>query len=182
MLYNDDTFERGGRTFTVEFWHDECMGPPWKEIDGHGPVREERASRGNGKRSGERVLHKDGDYLWLYDWQEATRIAKRDGWGISREDRIAFAWKHWRCPTNKEVVRMAVQRDFDYLRRWCNDEWHWQTVVVRCDDELHGKIDRSLGGVASDDPDLVDFAHELADEINDDLDALDEELRKGMVE
>lgn len=171
-----DIFEHNDRTFTLRIEYDTLMGPPWEEHDFHGPVREER--QGDichpSKRAGERVMHHDGRYWWFYDWQEATRIAKRDGWGISREERIAFAWKHWRCPTNKEVVRIALQRDFDYLRRWTSDQWHWVYIVVECDDRIHGKVGRSVGGYESDCDDfLMMAARGLADEINNELDLLD---------
>lgn len=176
MLYDGDTFKHDTRTFTVRVDYDTSMGRPWEEHDGHGPVRELRRHSAHReiKHAGERVLHRDGADVWLYDWQEATKIAKRDGWGISWDERRAFALKHWRQPTRKEVVRMAVQSDFDYLRRWLNDQWHWVYVRVECDDPLHGEYDRSLGGMQSDDYEgITQVAYELADEINDELNLLD---------
>lgn len=178
-----DTFDYRGRSFTVHVNHDECMGAPWDEHDGHGPVRKSRQRdvyrcvKGPGERE---LWHERGDWLF-YDWAEAIKIAKRDGWGMSREDQIKFAWKHWRCPTKGEIAASAVERDFDYLRRWANDQWHWVYVTVECDDELHGEQAESLGGLQSDDDAyIVDVAFELADQISDELDARDKDICEKM--
>jgi hypothetical protein len=172
MMFDGDTFERGGRSFKVEFPYDYDIATPWVEHDGHGPVREARFAHECNKAPGERVLHSDRRSYRYYDFQEATRIAKRDGWGVSWDDRRAFALKHWRQPTRKEIVRMAVERDFDYLRRWCNDQWFWCSVHVECLDEEDEVIaDRWLGRLESDDYEgQVELAYELADEINHELD------------
>lgn len=170
-LDDGDTFEHGTRTFTVRIEYDDWMAAPWDEHDGHGPVR---CEYGGTKRAGERVLSSERGSVCYYDWQEATKIAKRDGWGISWDERRSFALKHWRQPTRKEVVRMALQSDYDYLRRWLNDQWHWVYVRVECDDPIHGEQYRSLGGLQSDDYDYItEVAYQLADEINDDLNLLD---------
>jgi hypothetical protein len=79
MLYDGDTFTRGGRTFKVEFPRDDDRGAPWLEEDGHGPVtgleRREKAP-------GEMVLNDDRGAKRFYDFQEAVKIARRDGWGF----------------------------------------------------------------------------------------------------
>lgn len=77
-----DTFTHEGRTFRVEFPYDDDQDTPWKREDGHGPVTEApRRPNYHGRISkspGQRVL---GEH-WLYDFAEAVRIARRDGWGV----------------------------------------------------------------------------------------------------
>lgn len=72
------TTKVGKFTVTARIVRDEHMGAPWEEHDGHGPVSEwtDRA-----KRPGERVLNEDRGSKRYYDFQEAVKIARRDGWG-----------------------------------------------------------------------------------------------------
>jgi hypothetical protein len=79
-----ETFVHDGHRFEMRIEHDDSMGAPWEEHDGHGPVRVVRAYYGlkdtGKKRPGERVLHQSGGDYWLYDWQAACRLARKDGW------------------------------------------------------------------------------------------------------
>lgn len=81
MLYDGDTFEHDGNTFKVTFPRDDYHGAPWDEEGGHGPVSEAPRGRNyhgyTSKAPGEMLLG-DG---WIYDFAEACRIARRDGWG-----------------------------------------------------------------------------------------------------
>lgn len=79
MLTDGDTFEAEGRTFLVRVHRDDDMGPPWEEHDGHGPVT--GWERRKDKLPGELVLCEDRGSRRFYDFQEACRIARRDGWG-----------------------------------------------------------------------------------------------------
>jgi hypothetical protein len=80
MLYDGDTFEHAGNLFRVTFPRDDDHGAPWDEEDGHGPVT---GWESRGKRPGEMVLSEDsrGRAKRFYDFAEAVRIARRDGWG-----------------------------------------------------------------------------------------------------
>lgn len=158
--YDTTTFERGGRRFQLEKVYDEDHGAPWTESDGHGPVREVRAFYGlkhaDVKRAGERVMHHDRGQYWLYDWAEAIRIAKRDGWDA----------KPYGEGTKGERAARAAQADFDYMRRWLSDQWHWMGVRVTLldgDGEPTGD-DESLWGIESDcDSYQMEVANQLAD-------------------
>lgn len=123
------TQEINGYTVRIRVHHDEGMGPPWEEHDGHGPVSDwfyhRPSSWASCKRPGQRVISKDGHNARFYDWQEATRIAKRDGWGLSDDVKMDLAKKLGRNPTRGEITAEAVRRDFEHLRARCNDEWHW---------------------------------------------------------
>lgn len=111
-----------GCTVRVEWHYDSHHGAPWEESDGHGPVRTVRDVRC--KRPGELVLHEDdrGHGGCLYDFAEACRMARRDGWGYAAH-RATF-------PSARAYAAAAARNDFDFLRRWCNDDWWWCGYVV----------------------------------------------------
>jgi hypothetical protein len=102
--------------------HDQDMGAPWKEHDGHGKVREVSHDWGNlPKRPGERLLWSERGWALLYDWAGACQTAREEGW------RPKF------CPpgaTRRQLAALAVQEDFNHLRGWANDSWIWVGVEV----------------------------------------------------
>lgn len=167
MLFDDDTFKQGGKTFKVEFPRDEFHGAPWKEEDGHGPVSDWRRKPGwrddPPKSPGEMILCRDrSDYL-TYDFCEAVKIARRDDWGfpgMTEEDRKTMR--------PGQIAHRAALADFDHLRRWCNEAWCYVGVVVTLLGEDGEDTDEteSLWGVESDSEDYLEtVAHELAGEI-----------------
>jgi len=141
--------EHNGRTFTVTIEADSDMPPPWENEDGHGIVSGWRKGSWYGypsKRQGERPLVTDHGYTRFYDFAEAVKTAKRDGWGASKHDRDAWARKGI-TPTRGMVAVSAAEADFRYLQRWCNADWYYVYVTVT-DDETGESA--SLGGVESD--------------------------------
>jgi hypothetical protein len=165
---NDETqfpIEVNGLKFRVAIEADDCKGPPWNEQDGHGPVSDWTS---RDKRPGERVLNHDGRSYRYYDWAEAVRIAKRDGWGIGDAARTELVRALGREPTQREVAAAAVEADFARLRAWCNDEWYWVGVVVTLldvDGDDTGERE-SCWGIESDSPDYhAEVAHDLAEQI-----------------
>lgn len=119
-----------GYTARVECPYDDDTTPPWKREDGHGPVSEWRPvwNRHTGcrdKRPGEMLLVREGrgtsDLGRFYDFAAAVKLARRDGWG--------YHGMH-DGETPGERAHKAALADFEYLRRWCNDEWHYIGVVV----------------------------------------------------
>lgn len=153
-LYDGDTFELNGREFRVKFEQDDCSEPPWSCCDGHGPVRQSKNPhwhRETDKKPGERPLNKPGrnEYQFYYDWAEAVRIAKADGWNTAPYD----------APN---AAARAVQADFDYLRGYIAGDWCYLVVIVT--DIETGESD-SLGMVGS----LGDYASECVYELADDL-------------
>lgn len=111
------TFEFEGRIFHIEFLDDYDSSPPWKESDGHGPVSEWTC---RDKKAGEWVLCEDYPSRRYYDFAEAMRIAKRDGWGAPP----------YGVGTKGERAVRAVTADFEYLRRWCTDQWKYVTLHI----------------------------------------------------
>jgi hypothetical protein len=161
-----ETIELHGLTFGWTTVPDEDMGPPWEEHDGHGVVSDWTR---HGKAPGERVLlaARDGSRRF-YHVADTLEIARRDGWGISDADRAALVARLGRDPTQREITAAAVDADFDRMRQWCNDEWHWCGVVVELldvDGEPTGDLE-SVWGIESDAGEyLEETARELAGQI-----------------
>lgn len=112
-----NTYDYKDHTIVIKWEHDEDSGEPWKECDGHGPVSEWTR---RDKRPGERVLCSDRGSHRFYDYAEAIRIAKRDGWDA----------KPYKTGTKGEQAARAVDADFEYLRRWCANDWWWCGYIV----------------------------------------------------
>ena len=173
---------RDNRTFTllgVEFaWRtqdDETTGAPWKEHDGHGEVRSANKSYGSRvqKRPGERVMSAYRHDVTLYDWQDAIRKAKDEGWGLGDEELAEFTVRCGRKPTARMIRAEAVRRDFEYLAGWARSDWHWVDVLTwRTDDD--GEVEpadiRYSGSYESTDTaGHLEAAHESAVELLDDM-------------
>lgn len=151
-------FEHKGRTYKVRVYPEQGGDPPWKWFDGHGPVREMRHI--DEKRPGERVLHADRSWGYLYDFQAAVETALRDGWGTRDGRRDG--------ETDRQYAARAAEADFDLLRRWCNDDWGYVWIEVR---DVERNIRTTLGMIMYDssDPDDVKYLQECAVECADDL-------------
>jgi len=153
-----ETIHHDGRDYCVDYPYDEDTREPWKECGGHGVVSDWTTRK---KRPGERVLNADSSscsYRY-YDVAETTKIAIRDGWGVKDGPREG--------ETAKQYATRAVDADFEYLRAWCNDEWHYVIVSVKCEGEAE-----YLSGVEdSNDDYLRQVAATLIGELSDRLDA-----------
>lgn len=154
-------FEHKGHDFTVTYEHDDNHGEPWKECDGHGIISEWTA---RDKRAGERVIASDGSRKRFYDIEATMKLARRDGWGLAPDELAKLTVKLGRTPTKREVTAESVERDYEFLRGWCDNEWHYVGVIValaKFPDE-----DRALWGVESNSASYLDeVARELADEL-----------------
>lgn len=191
-LHHDDTFEHKGRTFIVKIEADDRQEAPWEWNDGHGPVSDWRSYGYNQyptKGPHERVLCRDRRSCRVYDWAEAMRIAKRDGWGLSDEARAALHNKLGRPPTKGEISAQAVQQDFDYLRRWCENQWHYVGVVVahvpNGTEPRNVDVDYqyALWGIESDAYEYIsEVAHELAAEATYEVEREARDLRSQLKE
>lgn len=128
-----ETKEHLGHTITVKWFVDTDSEAPWEHEDGHGPVSEWTL---RDKRPGERVLVTDRNSHRFYDFSEAVKIAKRDGWDAPP----------YKTGTPGERAVRAAERDFEYLRGWCNDAWHWAGYTVTIEGMDY---DESLWGIDS---------------------------------
>jgi hypothetical protein len=62
--------------------------------------------------------------------------------------------------TNGTDAAEAVRRDFEYLRRWCADQWHYCGIIVTrvcvcCGGK--GEFSHSLWGIEDDGWDSVEY-------------------------
>ena len=141
-VYESRDIEQNCKIYRVEFVFDSDMGAPWKDHDGRGVVSDWES---RDKKPGEVVIASDHGSKRFYDVAETTRIAKRDGWGVSDADTSKM--------TPAQITALAVQRDMERMRDWCNDVWHWCGVSVfpltADGDELRSKTE-SLWGIESD--------------------------------
>jgi hypothetical protein len=146
--FDSETVEVGGNEYHVSYHYDTDSDAPWDREDGHGPVSDWTR---RDKRAGERVLCEDHGSFRYYDFAEANRIAKRDGWGVSDPQP---------GETKGQQRARAVEADYDRLRRWCANDWHYMGIVVmpfNSDGEPRRKYSASLWGIESD----VDDAYRM---------------------
>lgn len=160
--YRTETQEHHGRTYKVEWIHDDGMGAPWEEHDGHGIVSDWTT---RDKTPGEWVLLSDRHSKRYYDAQATMERAKAEGWNT--------APYHWK--TKGEQAAAAVKADFEHLRAWCDDRWHWCGIVATLLDEEGDETEHtaSLWGFEDGLPNASDYHHEaiadLVSEIEGDL-------------
>ena len=165
QLNDGEKFSHNGREFRVEFPADDFGNTPWDACDGHGPVSEWTT---RSKLPGERTIAEDSaGYCGstrsrrFYDVQEAMKTALRDGWDA----------KPYQTGTKGEQAARAVEADFEYLRRWCSDDWSYIGVVVTARCPTCGEFcgpSESVWGIESDSGSyLSETAIELAEEIQD---------------
>lgn len=149
-MIENTTREHNGRDYKVEIVPDDgLMGPPWKEHDLHGVVRENPHISHDGrivKKPWERPL---GTH-YLYDMRASMAKARKEGWGVNkgklRIGQTEFEREFWLAGlTEKQKIALAVEQDWQYLQDWCDDKWSWVGVVVS-DDEGHTA---SLWGIES---------------------------------
>ena len=173
MSYHEYTIEVSGLTFKVEYKYDDFMGAPWKEEDGHGPVS--KWTRRD-KKPGELVLSSNGDYKFFYDFTEACRIARRDGWDAKPYNRGN--------ETPRQQAAKAARADFERMRAWCNDEWVYVGVIVKLLDDEGEETgeEESVWGIESDAYEyLEETARELAEGLAENIRKVSDYLREGRI-
>lgn len=136
--YRTETRESGTMSFRIEWVYDHDSDPPWDRECGHGPVSDwEHRS----KRPGEMILNSNRGSHRFYDFAEAVKLARKDGWNTA-----PFNW-----PTDGARAHAAALADFDYLRRFCADQWHYCGIIVTLldADGEPDSVDASLWGIES---------------------------------
>jgi hypothetical protein len=155
--------DTNGVYYVATVKYDGCGEAPWEENDGHGPVSDWR--RLDSKRPGERVLCTDRSSARFYDFEEAVKIARADGWDA----------EPYKTGTPGERAVRAVEDDFKVLKAWCNDEWSYcgvvlsQRQIVDEDDVELDKHVESLRGIEANYPGtknehLTQVANDLLEE------------------
>ena len=160
MLDDTATIEHGGATFKVALEFDVDRDPPWESEDGHGPVSDwKHHAFGQGtkppKAPGERDIVWDNGSYRTYDFAEACKIARRDGWGATGDAGMK----------PRQKAAHAAEADFQRLRAWCEGQWSYVGVTVELLDDKGDPTGETaaLWGIESDAGEyLVEVAHELA--------------------
>lgn len=109
-----------GWKLKVEFLHDSDHEPPWESCDGTGVI-EGNPRYGLGDEYKEWAL---GDYRY-FDWKATLPIAIKEGWDAPP----------YHTGTKHEQAMRAMRSTYDYLRRWCNDQWWYVGMTVTLLDE-----------------------------------------------
>ena len=161
--YNTETREIDGRKYRIDWHYDDTSGRPEDESDGHGvcaDINFDPKTFGEDPEDGEldleeAVRHKMMRVLdttsrrqtWyrVYDVWETMKVAKADGW---RD--LKWEAEHPNA-TEEEKLLAAVDADFNYLKGWYNDDWHWCGITVMLLDEEDDEHEESLWGLCSDD-------------------------------
>ena len=162
------TLEHDGFVITAKIWADDDTTPPWEREEGHGPVADWSSSA---KAPGQLVLSDDNPSglrgrtkRRFYDFQEACRIALRDGWDSKPYNTDGRE-------TKRQQAAKAARADYERLRKWCSDQWQYVGValqVSRADIDLTGDYAAALWGIESDCPEyLTQVANELIGEALD---------------
>jgi len=102
------TCEVDGFHTTATIHRDDYSGAPWENSCGHGVVTDWTS---RGKNAGELILNEDRGSYRYYDFAEAVKTAKKEGWGPG-------------TPAD------AARKGFDGLKAWCNDEWYYCGIVL----------------------------------------------------
>jgi hypothetical protein len=163
----------GPFTCTATVYRDDDHEPPWERDEGHGPVSDWTTRT---KRPGERILSENRDSHRYYDFAEAVKTARADGWDT----------KPYKTGTKGERATRAAEHDFAVLKAWCDDEWWYCgiAVTVECEGvELTDTYDHALWSIECNYPNsknkyLAEVANELLDDAIDAAKAKLAELAK----
>lgn len=149
------------REYVVNIEYDQfTTAAPWENSDGYGIVSDWVK---RGKRSGELILNSEKWAFRYYDFAGTIKLAACDGWGLAPSKLKKLTEQKGRIPTPREIVVEAVMSDYERLRAWYNDEWHYIGVNVTAPD---GETE-SVWGIESDADDYIqDVAQELAQQLN----------------
>lgn len=174
----DYTEPKSGLKYSARFYADYDMAPPDKEHDCHGVTHEL-------PRSVEDILEDDdlSDDLRMHLPLFRELYAQRGEYlYYDVIDSINKAVTVWGC--SPEDAPAQVEHDFEYLRGWYNDEWHWMYITLtKIVDDVVTDDYVSVGGFESlilrDDKELSSTLHELAGELESNI---RHEQHKGQLE
>jgi hypothetical protein len=166
--------EVDGFTCIATVYWDDDSSPPWRREDGHGPVSDWTT---RAKEPGERVLNQAHNSKWYYDFAEAVKIARRDGWDAEPVG----------TGTTGQKAERAAEHDYKVLKAWCDNEWCYcgvAVVVSRAGVKLTGEYNHALWSIeanypGSDNAYLAEVANELLPEALDSARAKIAELCKA---
>lgn len=154
--YRTETRTSNGYKFRVEWFDDNDSGAPWENCDGHGPVSDWEH---RDKKPGEMILIEDRGFKRFYDFAEAVKQARREGWNCAP----------YNFDTKGAQAAAAAYEDYDFLRRWCTGYWHYCGIVVTLLDdegeESPANVSESLWGMEEGLPESDRYHEEMIDEL-----------------
>lgn len=169
MTYIIDSFifSRGGKDYRADVYPDVDWGAPWDNSCAHGIVSDWET---RSKLPGEWVLCEDRRARRFYNAQESMKKARADDWGLSEPALAKLCESLGRPATRGEIIAAAVRADFEFLRGWCNDEWHYVGVCVgamdTAGDVIGDPFENALWGIESYNAEYIrEVAIELAGEV-----------------
>lgn len=163
----DYTEPKSGLKYRAKFYADYDMRAPHEEHDGHGVVE-------HLNRSVEDILD-DEDINMSDDLRMRLPLFRElyyERGSYTYYDVIASVNKlvtAWGCPVDDAPAQ--VDKDFEYLRGWYRDDWHWMCIsVTKLDaDGKHTDNYLMMGGYESmlleDEAQLSSVLNELAHEL-----------------
>ncbi|MQR02341.1 hypothetical protein [Glaciimonas soli] len=159
-IADGDIITKGGLRFRINITRDDSAALPWIDCEGHGVVSDWTS---RDKRPGERILCTSygGASHRFYDVATSMKIARRDKWSSGE-------WLPNPATVGMERAR-TVEKDFEYLRAWCNDEWHYVGISVTLlsnSDNAITNYNYVLRGIESNSDDyLQQVTHDFMDEM-----------------
>lgn len=195
---------KSGKKYHVELTYDHDMGPPQEEADGYGvtermdwnPTDEEQLEQHINDYELEleeetrlrmmRVLVRDSNWRdegLYYDVLSSLHKARSEGWGAGAEWRAANP-----TATKEEELMHIVNKDFEHLEGWYDNDWHWVTVSVAPLDEDGEPLEdhrEYCGGYESTivDHENIAYKQEAVDDLIHSVEySLKQELHKGQLE
>lgn len=157
--YRTETIEQHGQTYRVQWFYDQDMGPPWETDDGHGIVSDWTTRN---KRPGELVLNEDRGSRRFYDFAASVKKARAEGWNTA-----PYIFK-----IAGEQAAAAAMADYEHLRRWCNDQWHWCGIeVTLLDDGEETDNSATLWGIEDDGIDSAGYHASIIQDLIGEIEA-----------
>lgn len=151
--YRTETRESGTMSFRIEWVYDSECDVPWLREDGHGPVSDWTSDP---KAPGQMVLCSDRRMYRYYDFAEAVKLARRDGWDT----------KPYGTRKPGERAHDAAMADYNYLRQWCDQQWHYCGIVVTLlDADGEPDVNASLWGIEDGLPSMSEYHEEVIGEL-----------------
>jgi hypothetical protein len=145
-IYHTEIYtHKSGKKYHVELYYDHDMGAPQQEGDGYGvtermdwnPTDEEQLEQHLCDYEPEieeetrlRLMRQLSSENWgssalYYDVLSSLHKAREEGWGAGAEWKAANP-----TATKEEELMYVVNKDFEHLQGWYDDDWHWVTVSV----------------------------------------------------
>lgn len=117
-----------GWSLKFDIQYDDSCRTPWGDCDGMGVIKECRDHPG--EAYSDWILNSEYRCYIYYDWKATLKEAIRDRWDA----------KPYRVCTKREQAMRAMRSTYDYLRRWCENDWYYVGCIVTLYDENEDEV------------------------------------------